>query len=554
MSRYSIWFATPALIVTCALVACTGGNDADMPAAAARSAPIGGATGMELAESQVLRWGNGSEPQSLDPHGATGSPSSNIQRDLFEGLVNEAPNGDLEPGAAASWDISDDGVVYTFHLRPDARWSNGDPVTAEDWVFSLRRSLDPATLSQYTFIMSPIVNADAVAAGELPTSELGVRAIDDYTLEITLHSPTPYFLGLLTHSATYAVHRPSVEAHGNQFTRAGNLVSNGAFMLEDWVVQSHIKLVRNLEYWDNATTTLDEVWFYVTEDQSAELRRYRADELDITYTVPKRQVAWIDENISDEKAFAPYLATYYYGFNVTRPPFKDNPQLRRALSLAVDREIITGQVTAAGEVPAYGWVPPVNGYVGQQMPEAAWTQEERNTEARRLYAEAGYSGDNPLRTEIMYNTQEDHRRIALAVAAMWKQVLGVEAQILNQEWKVFLDTRRQMVDTQVFRSGWIGDYNDANTFAELLVTGGGINNSGYSNADYDALVRQAARESDLGARAGLLQDAEVILLEDMPIMPIYFYVTSRLKKPWVGGYEPNIMDHHRSKNFYILKH
>jgi oligopeptide transport system substrate-binding protein len=253
-------------------------------------------------------------------------------------------------------------------------------------------------------------------------------------------------------------------------------------------------------------------------------------------------------------AFAAYLGTYYYGFNVTRPPFKDQPQLRRALSLAIDREIITRDVTGAGELPAYGWVPPVNGYEGQQMAEAAWTQDERNAEARRLYAEAGYSAENPLRTEIMYNTQEDHRRIALAVAAMWKQVLGVEAQILNQEWKVFLDTRRQKTETEVFRSGWIGDYNDANTFAELMVSGGGINDSGYSNPAYDALIRRAARESDLEARAEILQEAEALLLEDMPIMPIYFYVTSRLKKPWVGGYEPNIMDHHRSKNFYILKH
>ncbi len=539
-------------LIALALAACTSADDTGGPAP--RTVAVGGASGTELAAQQILRWGNGGEPQSLDPHRSEGNPSSNIQRDLFEGLVNEAPNGDLEPGAASSWDISDDGLVYTFHLRPDARWSNGDPVTAEDWVYSLRRSLDPATLSRYTFIMSPIVNADAVAAGELPTDELGVRAVDPLTLEISLHSTTPYFLGLLTHSATYAVHRASVEAHGDQWTRPGNLVSNGAFVLTDWVVQSHVKLVRNPQYWDNANTRLDEVWFYTTEDQSAELRRYRADELDITYTVPKRQMDWIRENLSDEMAFAPYLATYYYGFNVTRPPFKDNPQLRRALSLAIDRDIITRQVTAAGEVPAYGWVPPVNGYVGQQMPEAAWTQEQRNAEARRLYAEAGYSAENPLRTEIMYNTQEDHRRIALAAAAMWKQVLGVEAQILNQEWKVFLDTRRQKIDTEIFRSGWIGDYNDANTFAELMITGGGINDSGYSNPAYDALIRRAAREGDLAARAEILEEAERLLLADMPIMPIYFYVTSRLKKPWVGGYEPNIMDHHRSKNYYILKH
>jgi oligopeptide transport system substrate-binding protein len=542
------------LVALMAALAGCGQQDRSAAGSAARDEPIGGATGRELAAEQVLHWGNGAEPQSVDPHRGTDVPGSNIQRDLFEGLVNEAPNGDLEPGAATSWDISDDGLVYTFRLRPEARWSNGEPVTADDWVYSLRRSVDPQTLSQYTFIMSPILNADAIAAGERPASDLGVRAVDQHTLEITLETATPYFLGLLTHATTWAVHPPSVERHGTQFTRPGNLVSNGAFMLDEWVVQSHVKLVRNPYYWNNDATVLDEVWFHATEDRSAELRRYRADELDITYEVPPQQIGWIRENLPDDVAFAPYLGTYFFGFNVTRPPFKDNPELRRALSLAIDRDIITRDVTAAGEQPAYGWVPPVNGYENQQMVEASWTQAEREAEARRLYAEAGYSAENPLRTEILYNTDESHRRVVIAVASMWKQVLGVEVSILNQEWKVFLDTRRQKIDTQIFRSGWIGDYNDANAFAELMVSRSGLNDAGYSNPEYDALVRQAANEGDLERRAHLLQQAEAILLEDMPIMPIYIYVRTRLAKPWVGGYEPNIMDHHRSKNFYILAH
>ncbi|HEX9876746.1 MAG TPA: peptide ABC transporter substrate-binding protein [Gammaproteobacteria bacterium] len=534
------------------LAACGG---AEMQGVVGSSAgPIGGASGEELAEVQVLHWGNGGESDSIDPHRAESTNASNIQRDLFEGLLNEAPNGDLIPGAAESWQVSDDGLTYTFNLRRDARWSNGEPVTSADWVYSLRRSLDPKTLSRYTFILSPILNADAIAAGERPPTDLGVRALDDYTLEITLESPTPYFLGLMTHQTSWVVHPESVEVHGDQFTRPGNLVSNGAFMLDEWVVQSHLKLVRNPYYWDNDATVLDEVWFHATEDLSAELRRYRADELDITYEVPKQQMAWIRENMADDMAFAPYLGTYYYGFNVTRPPFKDKPKLRRALALAIDRDIITRDITAAGEQPAYGWVPPVNGYEGQQMPEASWMQAEREAEARRLYAEAGYSADNPLRTEILYNTEENHRRIAVAIASMWRQVLGVEADILNQEWKVFLDTRAQRIDTQVYRSGWIGDYNDANTFAELLLSTSGLNHAGYANSDYDALVRRAAREGDLAKRAELLQEAEAMLLEDMPIMPIYIYVRTRLVKPWVGGYEPNIMDHHRSKNFHILRH
>lgn len=534
------------VLVTISLYGCGAETD--------QAEPVGGASGLELAEEQVLRWGNGAEPGSLDPHRTQGVPGSNIGRDLFEGLMSEAPDGTVIAGAAESWEISDDGRTYRFSLRPEARWSNGDPVTADDFVYSLRRSLDPATLSNYTFILNPILNAEAVAAGELPTTEVGVRALDTHTLEIQLENITPYFLGLLTHSASYPVHPPSAETHGNQYARPGNLVSNGAYRLEEWVVQSHVKLVRNEHYWDNGDTTIDEVWYYPTEDQTAELSRFRAGELDLSYAIPKRQVDWIRENLPEELVISPYLGTYYFGFNLTRPPFQDNPELRRALALAVDRGIITGQVTNAGEVPAYGWVPPVQNYTGQQMPEAAWTQEERVEEARRLYALAGYSEENPLRTRILYNTQEDHRRIAVAIASMWKQTLGVEVEILNQEWKVFLDTRQQKIETELYRSGWIGDYNDAYTFAELFASGSGLNHTGYSSPDYDRLLREASAEGDMKRRAELLQQAERVLVEDLPIMPLYFYVTARLVRPWVGGYTPNIMDHHRSQNFHILKH
>jgi oligopeptide transport system substrate-binding protein len=549
------WRLGTVLPILTLLAACGGGNEFDAGSAIMASGPIGGDSGTELAEVQVLHWGNAADPQTLDPHRGEGVPGSNVQRDLFEGLVNEAPDGELIPGAAASWEISADGETYTFKLRPDARWSNGDDVVAEDFVYSLRRSLDPATLSRYTFILNPILNATDIASGERPITDLGVRALDEYTLEIRLENATPYFLGLLTHSASYPVHRASIEAHGEQHTRPGNLVSNGAFQLEDWVVQSHVQLVRNPYYWDNDKTILDEVFFHNTEDKSAEIRRYRADELDITYdSLAKRQLPWLRENLPDELVIAPYLGSYYYGFNVTQPPFKDEPELRRALALAIDRDIITQQVITAGEISSYGWVPPVNGYVGQQMREASWTQAEREEEARRLYALAGYSDDNPLVTEIMYNTEEDHKRIALAISAMWKQVLGVAASILNQEWKVFLDTRNQMIDTQVYRAGWIGDYSDAFTFAELFQSGGGLNNTGYASEEYDEFLRLAAVEGDLLRRAEYLQRAEAVLLDDLPILPIYFYVTSKLVKPWVGGLSSNIMDHNRSKDYYILKH
>ena len=540
-----------AMLAAMAVAACGGGSSG---AAGGPQAQIGGPSGTELDEHQVLRVGNGAELQSLDPHRSEDVPSSNVHRDIYEGLVNEAANGDLIPGVAHSWTTSEDGKTYVFNLRPEARWSNGDPLTAHDFVYSLRRCADPRTGSVYSYILTPILNADAITAGQRPPEDLGVRAIDDHTLEITLVNPTPYFLGLLTHSTTYPLHRATLETHGDQWTRPGNLVGNGAFMLDEWVVQSHVKVVRNPHYWDNANTKLEEVWFYATEDQTAELQRFRALELDITEIIPAAQIDFIRENLPDELVIAPYLASYYYGFNMTRPPFKDNPKLRRALALAVNRDIITKQVLRLGQISAYGFVPPIKGYVQQQMPEASWTQDERDAEAKRLYAEAGYGPDNPLRTQIMYNTQEDHRRIAVAIQQMWKQVLGVEAEILNQEWKVFVETRNQRKDTQVYRQGWTGDYDDPFTFLEILRSTAGQNDPGYNSPEFDRLVAASQTAPDPQARMELLQQAERVMLEDLPILPLYIYVRPRLVQRWVGGYEPNIMDHHRHKYMYVLKH
>ena len=267
-----------------------------------------------------------------------------------------------------------------------------------------------------------------------------------------------------------------------------------------------------------------------------------------------RNPTWIRVNMPDEYFQAPYLGSYYFGFNVTQPPFDGGPELRRALSLAVDREILTEKLSGAGELPAYGWVPPVQGYEPQQPEWATWTREQRHAEARRLYAAAGYSEENPLVVELLYNTSQDHKRIAIALASMWQQVLGVQTRLLNQEWKVFLQTRTARIDTQLFRSGWIGDYNDAYTFAELMYSTNAQNDSGWVNPEYDRLLDTAALERDPEQRAQLMQAAERILLEEAPIIPLYFYVSKHLIKPWVGGYVPNIMDHVYTKDLYILKH
>jgi len=538
-----------------ALLLSSCGGETDSPGSAEISAlKIGGVSGQELADKQELHKGNGAEPQTLDPHRAEGVPSANILRDLFEGLTSEAPDGTVIPGVAKSWRVSDDGMLYTFELRNDARWSNGDPVTAFDFEYSLQRSVDPATLSHYSSILYPIQNAEAIISGQRPAADLGVEALDDYTLVIRLNGPTPYLPGLLNHSTTYPVHRGNVETDGARFARPGNLVSNGAYKLEEWVVQSHIKLTRNENYWDDAETVITTVDYYPIENQDSELKRYRADELDITEALPYNQLTWIRENLAAELVIAPYLGSYYFGYNVTRQPFKDDGKLRRALSLAIDRDIITQRITGAGEIPAYGWVPPVADYEQQRPEWAGWTQEERNDLARRLYHEAGYSKDNPLHVEVLYNTNENHKRLSVAIASMWKQVLGVETSLSNQEWKVFLETRRRREDTEVFRGGWIGDYNDAFTFSQMMYSLNEMNHSGYSNPRYDELLDRAAGEYDTLKRAGFMEEAEQILLEDMPIIPVYFYVSRHLVKPWVGGYQANIMDHRYTKNFFILKH
>lgn len=552
-SRRRAWLTgTLALVLGSVLAAC--GRGAEPGAANMATVAVGGTTGRELAARQVLRRAGGPEPESLDPHRAEGVSSSNILRDLFEGLVGEAADGTLQPAAAESWTVSDDGRVWTFRLRPEGRWSNGDAVTAADFVYGLRRSVDPATLSEYSAILAPIANAEAVIAGELPPSALGVRALDDLTLEIRVAAPTPYLLGLLTHSSAYPVHRPTVEQYGGAFARPGRLVGNGPFVLDEWRVQSHIRLVRNPNFRDAAGTVLEEVWYYTIENADAELARYRAGELDMTSTVPARQIGWLRKNLPAELKIAPYLGSYVFGFNMAQPPFKDNQPLRLALTLALDREILTERISGAGELAAYTWVPPMADYPSPTPEWASWSQAEREAEARRQYAAAGYSAERPLRVRLLYNTDNNHRRLAAAMAAMWREVLGAEVELLNQEWQVFLQTRREGLETQVFRYGWIGDYQDPYTFLEILHSRHGLNDMGYRNPGYDALLAKAAAEADATVRLKLLSEAERLLLEDLPVLPLYFYVSKQLVKPWVAGFEPNLLDHHPSRHLRILAH
>ena len=513
----------------------------------------GGASGTELAKEQVFRKNNGAEPGSLDPHRAEGVPASNILRDLFEGLVIELPNGEYVPGVAESWSVSDDSKRYVFTIRKNAKWSNGDKLTAEDYVFSLKRSVDPKTLSNYSSMLYPIQNAREIVLGEKQADELGVYAVGINTLVIELKEPTPYFLSLLTHSTTYPVHKASVEKLGALFTRPGNLISNGAFKLEEWRVQSHIKLVRSTQYWDDENTTLNEVYNYTLDEPNSSLKRYRAKELDFTDTTPLEQLPLIRACMASEYKVAPYFGSYYYGFNNTKPPFKNNPNLRTALNMAIDREILVNIVIGAGQIPAYSFVPPVKTYQPIEPEWSGWTQEQRAKEALKLYKEAGYSKESPLEIEILYNTSENHKKVALAVAAMWKQTLGVQTTLRNQEWKVFLETRRLQNETQIFRGGWIGDYDDPYTFSQLLHSENEMNHAGYNSPEYNALIDLAATKNAGEKRLDDLRAAERLLMKDLPIIPLYYYVSQHMIKPWVFGLEDNVMDHHYSKYVKILK-
>lgn len=521
-----------------ALAACSGGDEkskaSEAPAAKART---------------VLTRGNGPEPDTLDPQRARTDGSFNILRDAFEGLTAVGPDGNAVPAAADSWTVSSDGLEYRFHLRDGLRWSNGDRLVASDYVAGMRRLVDPTTASPYAQMLDPVLNAPAITRGERPPADLGVSAPDDRTVVIRLKDPAPYLAGLLAEPGAFPVHGPSLAKFGASYARPGNLVSNGAFTLQDWVVGSRVDLVRNRNYWNDAATRIEGVRYLHHDDPTAEFRQFRAGELDVTYVVPPQQFAWIKQNLPGALHISPQLSVYYYGFNLTRPPFKDQPGLRRALSMVIDRDRLVSAVTGLGEAAAYGWVPGgVANYTPQRFDYASRPYAERVAEARELYRKAGYSESRPLEVEIRYNTGEVHNRLAVAVAAMWKEALGVKTTLYAEEFKALLQSIQARKDTQVFRSSWVGDYNDAFTFLQLLQSRFGINMTGYANPRYDALLAEATRQADPARRRELLQQAEAVMLADTPVLPLYFYVNKHLVQPYVLGWHDNVMNVQYSKD------
>lgn len=488
----------------------------------------------------VLRRGNAREPDTLDPQRAEDENSRAIIRDLFEGLVGETPEGELVPGAAAAWQVSADGLAWTFTLRPDGRWSNGDALLAADFVAGMRRAVDPATASSSAALLMPIVGAADIIAGDSAPDTLGVAALDDLRLVVRLRSATPYLPGLLTHPITFPVHQPSLAEHGARFARPGRLISNGAYQLAAWEVHSHVTLTRNPYFRD--PPQIDVVRYYPIDEPEAELNRYRAGDLDFTAQLPQQRYSWAKEQLGDELHVGPYLSTQFWLFNTRRAPL-DDPRIRQALTMAVDRQRLTENVTGLGEHPAYGLVPPgVANFTAQSFSWRDQPAAARLETARELLAAAGYGPGRPLRVEVRYNTDENLRRIAVAVASMWREGLGVETSLVNEEFRVLLARRKDPDQWQILRLAWAGDYNDASNFLEILATSGAVNDTGYDDPEFERLLAEAAIEADPARRRQLLEAAERRMLEHYPILPLYHTVSKHLVKPWVRGFRPNVLD------------
>ncbi|QSX78977.1 peptide ABC transporter substrate-binding protein [Agrilutibacter solisilvae] len=494
-----------------------------------------------------LERGNGPEPATLDAHRCQEVACGNVLRDLYEGLVTEDAHGRLVPGMAQAWSVSADGRVWTFRLRPGLRWSNGTPLDAPQIVASFRRAFAPATAAPFGELFEALHNARAVQAGQVPPAQLGVAAPDTRTVVFTFDRSAPV-PALLTLPIAFPVYLPGVARFGAQHTRPGHLVGNGAYRLAAWTPQANLVVARNPHFHAASTVAIARVRFHVTEDASAELQRFAAGDLHMTEVVPPQPLTSLRARFGDQLRIAPYLGAFWLGLNLTTPPLRDAPGLRRALALAVDRDKLTAHVTGLGEQPAHGIVPPgIAGYVPARTPWSALDTPAREALARRLYRQAGYSRRHPLVIELRYNTSTPHRRMALAVAAMWRQVLGVQVRLRNEEWKVFVGNRKQRVITQVFRGGWIGDVPDARNFLAAFGSDGPLNWTGYDDAGFRERLARADAATSPAARDAWLRAAEQRLLNADAVVPLYFYTSKHLVAPQVQGWHPNALDRHASR-------
>ena len=503
----------------------------------------------------TLNLGNGGEPGSLDPHKVSGDWENRIVSEYLEGLVTEDAQAKAIAGQAESWTISDDGLVYTFKIRGDAVWSDNVPVTAQNWVDAFQRLFDPKTASEYAYLQYPIKNSSKIAAGEITDfSQLGVKAVDGKTLEITLEAATPYFLDALAHYTAFPIRKDIIEKFGDQWTQPANIVGNGPYKIVEWVPGSYLRGVKSDTYYGKADLKIDEIRWDNTEDLTAALNRYRAGELDILTDFPADQYKFLQDNYPGQAHVAPFLGIYYYVLNQSKPPL-DNVNIRKALSISVLRDVIGPDILGTGELPAYGWVPPGTGNYEGTPYAPDWAEmpyDQRVEEAKKLMTEAGYGPDKPLKLQLRYNTNENHKRIAVAITDMWKQI-GVEVELFNAETAVHYDALRAG-DFNVGRAGWLLDYDDASNTLDLLKTGTkgtdgtinwGNNYGRYSDPKFDELMTAASSELDLVKRAGQMHEAEKIAMDAFAAIPIYWYVSKNVVSPKVTGFEDNAKDIHR---------
>lgn len=510
--------------------------------------------GTTLAEKQELVRNNGSEPASLDPHKVESNVESAIIGDIFERLVSVRNDGSIEPRLAEKWENKGN-TVWVFHLRPGVTWSDGTAITAKDIVWSWQRLVDTKTASPYASYPGNmhIVNAAEIAQGKKSPDTLGVKALDDATLEVTLTQPNAAFLPMLAHTSLVPVDPVLIQRFGDKWTKPEHIVTSGPYKITQWVVNERIVAERNPRYWNNKETVINKVTYLPISSETADVNRYKAGEIDITSTIPVNQFAQLKKTMGSEVSVRPQLATYYYEFNTTKPPFND-PRVRKALNMALDKDIIADKVMAQGQRPA--WVisqPEIGGVKISSVDYASWPREKRLAEAKKLLNDAGYNESHPLSFNLLYNTMETHQRIAIAASSMWKKNLGVEAKLQNQEWKTMLDTMHNG-NFDAVRYAWIADYDDASSFLNNFRTGDSENTSKYSNPAYDEALANAAKAKDLAGRGKYYQQAEDLLAQDVPAIPVYHYVKTHLVKPWVGGFAPDDLDHFFTKDIYIKKH
>ncbi len=518
--------------------------------AAGHSHPV---TGEKLADDQTFTYRVLDEHSSVDPQVVEDVSGSEIVRDLFEGLYNQDADGNLIPGVALSHSANATNDVYTFTLRDNAKWSNGDPVVAQDFVNAWKRAVDPELASPYAWYVElmSIQNGADIISGEKPLDMLGVRAIDDTTLEVSLSASLPYFPTMVTHATTFPIHQATIDAHGAEWTKPGNIVSNGAYVLTEHVPNERSVRERNTMYWNNDATIIDKTVALVINDENQALTRYLADELDRT-EVPSGQFPSLKEQYPDQAVSFPRLCNYYYTFNLSDSgpeEFKD-VRVRQALALAVDRKIITENVLAGGQPQAYTFTPGAT--AGFEIPEvemATMSQAERDAKAKALLAEAGYDASNPLAFDMLFNTSEAHNKVAVAMSQMWKQKLGVQVTLGNQEWKTFLDTRGNQ-NFELARGAWCGDYNEASTFLDLVTSASGYNDGKYSNARVDELMAEAKTSAN---PQPLYTEVEQILASEMPIIPIYHYAGVYMLDDDLGGWPiGNVEQNWYSRDLYKI--